>query len=173
MATVTTQPIAGVSASSENESMSVFPSIGSTGLGRAMGRLFNSIPLGNYPVRLSHLLFPLPASPIAAALYFWLKLTGQRFTLTNRAVVVKTALGRREVTRANLEDIADVHVVQQNGQQFYRCADLELLDSAGKPILRLPAIPHAEIFRITILKARDAASEVKSSLATIDARHSE
>ena len=123
-------------------------------------------------MRLSHLLFALPFSPVTATIYFWLKITGQRFMLTNRALVVKSALGRREVTRVELPAISQVRVVQQPGQQFYRCADLELLDSAGKAILTLPAIPQAAIFRSSILKARDAALMVRSSLDVINARHS-
>jgi len=171
MATAAVQAIAGVSPGSESEIMSVFPSIGSTGLGRALGRLYEAIPLGNCPVKLSYLLFPLPLSPIAGLQYFWLKISGQRFMLTNRAVVVKTALGRREVTRVDLTDIAEVRVTQMPGQEFYRCADVDLLNAAGKPILRLGGIPQARIFKSTILKARDAALQVRSSLATIDARH--
>jgi hypothetical protein len=112
-----------------------------------------------------------PLSAIAVLLYAYLKVTGQRFMLTNRAVVVKTALGRREVTRADLTEIADVRVTQMPGQDFYRCADVDLLNAAGKPILRLAGIPQATIFKSTILKARDAAVQTRSSLATIDARN--
>lgn len=153
--------------------MSVFPSIGATGLGRGLGILFNSIPLGNLPVRLSHLLFVLPFAPICALIYFYLKITGQRFMLTNRALVVKSAIGHREITRVDLSQIDEAVVRQVNGQQFYRCADIVLLDTAGKPIRELPAIPQADVFRNSILKARDAAVQVKSSLATIEARHAQ
>ena len=170
MATATAQPIAGVSASGENEIMSVFPSIGATGLGRALGRLFESIPLGKCPVKLSYLLFPLPLAPLCALTYFYLKITGQRFMLTNRALVVKTALGHREITRVDLTQIGDAVVRQVDGQQFYRCADIVLLDANGKTIRELPAIPWANVFRQSLLKARDAAVHVKSSLAAIEAR---
>lgn len=172
MATAHAQPIAGVSAGSENEIMSVFPSIGATGPGRALGRLFESIPLGNLPVKLSHLLFTLPFAPICALIYFYLKITGQRFMITNRALVVKTALGHREITRVDLSAIGDAAVRQVSGQEFYRCADIVLLGPDGKTIRELPAIPRAEVFRHTLLKARDAAMHVKASLATIEARQS-
>jgi hypothetical protein len=171
MATAHVQPIAGVSTGGETEIMSVFPSIAATGIGRGLGRLFNAIPMGSGPVRLSHLLFTLPFAPVAVLLYFVQKISGQRFMLTNRALVVKSALGRREAARVDLPAIAGVRVVQQPGQEFYRCADVQLLDAAGKAILRLPAIPQAAIFRASILKARDAVLMVKSSLDVINARH--
>jgi len=172
MATAHAQPIAGLGAGAENEIMSVFPSIGSTGPGRALGRLFESIPLGNSPVKLSHLLFALPLSPIAALLYIYLKIRGQRFVLTNRALVVKTALGRKEIERIDLTEIGDVAVQQRPGHYFFRCANVVLLGADEKPILLLEGIPRADIFRGSILKARDTALQVKASLETIAARHS-
>ena len=172
MATAHVQPIAGVSAGAENEMMTVFPSVGSTGFGRALGRLYESIPLGGGPVKLSHLLFALPGAPFGALLYFYLKILGRRYVLTNRSVLIKSALGGTEFQRIDLADVADVRVTQYDGQQFYRCGDLDLLGADGKTILQLPGVPHAEILRETILKARDSAVQVKSSLATIEARHS-
>lgn len=171
MAAATIQPIAGVSPGAESEIMTVFPSIGSTGLGRGLGRLFESIPLGKSPVMLSHLLFALPLSPLAALWYLGLKIFAHCYVLTNRALVVKSALGRREITRVDLTSVAEVTLRQFPGQHFYRCADLTLVGSDGKPLLQLGGVQRAEIFRETILKARDAAVQVKASLATIDARH--
>jgi len=171
MATANLQAISGLSPGAENEIMSVFPSIGSTAPGRALGRLFESIPLGKLPVKLSHLLFPLPLSPLAFLIYLYLKIRGTRYVLTNRAVVVKTALGRREITRVDLTDIAEATVRQFNGQYFYRCADLILLGTDDQPLLQLGGVPRADVFRQIILEARDAAVQVKASLSAIEARH--
>lgn len=173
MATVRAQPIAGVTTGAENEIMSVYPSIGSTGLGRLLGRLFESIPLGKCPVKLSHLLFALPLSPLALLLYVQLKLTGVRYMLTNRAVVLRSVLSGQERGRVDLADIAEVQVQQQDGQYFYRCADLYLLRADGDVIRTLEGVQRADVFRQSIIKARDAAVQVKASLAAIDARHAQ
>ncbi|MFQ5732965.1 MAG: PH domain-containing protein, partial [Planctomycetaceae bacterium] len=138
------QPIAGVTTGGENEIMSVFPSIGATAPGRWLGSLFESIPLGACPVKLSHLLFVLPMAPFAAVIYVWLKIWGQRLMLTNRALVVRSALGRKEFTRVNLTDIGDVTCRRFPGQQFFRCGNLALVGNDGKLIRTLPAVPHAD-----------------------------
>lgn len=163
-------PIAGVVADSENEIMTVFPSIASTGLGRALGVLYESIPLKINGVKLSYLLFPLPTSPVALVWYFLLKLTGWRCVLTNRTVQKWSGLGNRLLAQVPLSDIAKIVVAQRPGQSFYRAADLELYGTDGKRLMTLAAIPHAEIFRESILEARDALVRVENSLATIRAR---
>jgi len=163
-------PIAGVTADSENEIMTVFPSIASTGLGRALGLLYDSIPLKINGVKLSYLLFPLPTSPLALAWYFLLKLTGWRCVLTNRAVQSWSAVGSRLIAQVSLSDVAEIVVVQRGGQSFYRASDLELYGADGKRLMTLAGIPNADIFRESILEARDALVQVESSLATIRAR---
>jgi len=163
-------PIAGVTADSENEIMTVFPSIASTGLGRGLGLLYESIPLKINGVKISYLLFPLPTSPLALVWYFLLKLTGWRCVLTSRAVQSWSAVGSRMFAQVPLSDVADIVVVRRPGQAFYRASDLELYGADGKRLMTLAGIPHAEIFRESILEARDARVQVENSLTTIRSR---
>ena len=163
-------PIAGVTADSENEIMTVFPSIASTGLGRALGLLYESIPLKINGVKLSYLLFPLPTSPLALVWYFLLKLTGRRYVLTNRAVQAWSAIGSRLFKQVPLSDIAEIEVVHQAGQSFYRASDLELYGTGRKRLMTLAGIPNAEVFRESLLEARDSLTQVRDSLATIRSR---
>ncbi|GAB4136113.1 MAG: hypothetical protein Tsb009_03030 [Planctomycetaceae bacterium] len=171
MATATVQPISGVTTGTEVEIMTVYPSIGSTGLGQFLGSLYNSIPLGNFPVKLSHLLFTLPTAPLAVLAYFLLKLFGVRYTLTNRSVQIWKSLGNTLIRQINLNDIGDISITQTPGQVFYKCSDLHLEGKDGKPLMTLEGIPRAEVFRQNILEARDAAVRVRASLAAIEARH--
>ena len=74
------------------------------------------------------------------------------------------------VKQVDLLEIDEVVITAQHGHEFYRCADIELIGQDGSTLLTLAAVPRAEVFRTTILKARDAAMQVKESLATIEAR---
>jgi len=164
------QPISGVSAGTERELMTVYPSISSSFLGKLLGQLYNSIPIGLAGVKVSHLLFPLPTSPIALALYFLEKIFGRKYTLTNRSLQVWSSLGKRMRRTIALADVGDVLVNEVPGQAFYKAADLVILASDGKPILTLDAVPRAEVFRETILKAQAARMQSDATLANIEAR---
>ena len=72
--------------------------------------------------------------------------------------------------RVELADITAMQVAQQPGQQFYHASDLLILNAKGDVVMRLEGLPHAEIFRENITKARDASMQVQASLATINAR---
>jgi len=171
MSTGKPQAISGVSAGVETVVMNVWPSVCATGPGRLCGRSYDSIPYKINGIKLSYLLFTLPTIPIALVLYFWLKLFGERYTLTNQAVERWSSLGTRRVARVPLEDVGTVAIVQHPGQAFYHAADLELRDKGGNRLMTLAGVPRADVFRQTILKARDARQQVAASLATINARH--
>lgn len=163
--------ISGVSASSEVEIMTVYPSISAYGLGRTFGSIYESIPLRIMGVKLSNLLFVLPTAPIAAGLYFLQKVTGQRYRLTNRSMQIWHSLGNRKVKEVALTEINDVAIRELPGQQFYKSADLVIIGGKGnEEILTLPGVPYAAIFRQTILEARDSRQLVTKSLETIKAR---
>ena len=172
MSTTATQPISGVSADTENVSMIVYPSMAATWLGRALGNLYESIPLKINGIKLSHLLFPLPAGPIALSIYFHLKIFGDRYVLTNRSVQIWKSLGSRMVSEVPLTQVEDVAVHQSSGQVFYKASDLSLLAADGKVLMQLDGVPYAEVFRQTLLKARNAHRQVQASLGTIAARES-
>lgn len=162
--------ISGVSASSEALIQTVYPSIAATGLGKLLGTLYECLPVKFGDLKLSNLLFPLPTAPVAAGLFFHLKAFGQVYSLTNRSVRLKAALGPRLFQRVPLEEITDVVVNQQPGQVFYHAADLQLKGAKGEVLAVLAGVPRADVFRQSILEARDARVKTAASLATIDAR---
>ncbi len=166
------QAISGVTAGVETEITTVFPSIASTGFGRFLGSLYESIPLRINGVKLSHLLFPLPTSPFALALYLLLKVAGRRYRLTNRSVQIWSMLGQRMYTQVALGDVKGIEVEQSPGQVFYKAADIVLVGADGGELLRLNGVQRAEVFRQTILEARDAQANVQASLSRIQARQS-
>jgi hypothetical protein len=164
------QAISGVSAGLENVVMTVYPSIAATGRGRLLGRVYEAIPVRICGIKLSNLLFTLPTSPLALGLYAETKVFGNRYVLTNRRVTVLAALTPRQLMEVALPAIEEIEVEQLDGQQFFHAADLVLLDSRGSVLGRLEAVPRAEIFRQTILEARDALTQTEAALATISAR---
>jgi hypothetical protein len=170
MSTKRPPAICGVSADKETLITVVYPSIACTGLGKGLGRLYESIPAKLGGVKLSHWLFPLPTAPLAALAYLMLKASGDVYVLTNRSVQRRRSLGNRLVKSIPLTEVEEVEVVQGAGQQFYPAADLVLLNNAGNPLLQLQGVPRAEVFRNLIIEARDARRQVEASLATIRAR---
>ena len=166
--------ISGVSASAETVVMIKYPSICCRGIGRALGSLYESIPAPKINgIKPSYLLFPLPTAPFAALGYLTLKVSGERYVLTNRSVQICSSLGNRRIASVALSDIDEIEVIQQTGQKFFKAADLYLLNSEGESLATVAAVPHAEGFRQTILKARDALVQVEAALATIEARKSD
>jgi hypothetical protein len=132
--------------------------------------LYDLIPIRLGATTLSRLLFTLPTVPVALVLYAVTKLMGSRYRLTNRNVQEWSSLGNRMKRQMDLGEIADVVVEQVAGQAFFSAADLILQSADGKTGMRLAAVPRAEVFRQTILKASHARTLVQSSLETIQAR---
>jgi hypothetical protein len=161
--------ISGVS-SGQALVMVVYPSIAAAGMGRLLGRLYDSIPTRVFGIKLSHLLFCLPTAGLAVAGYFILKLFGEVYVLTNRTLQLRKSLGNRLIREIKLSDIDQVVIRQEPGQQFYPAADVYLLNKAGETIMTLPGVLRADVFRQTILEARNALNQVTASLATIKAR---
>lgn len=163
MSNLKSQAIAGVAAGTETQMMTKWPSIAALGLGRFLGQLMASIP--------ARFIFGLPVgAPIGALLYLVQKVTGERFTITNKSVQRWTGLGGRMIQRIELSDIANMEVRQQSGQEFFHASDLLLLNAKGDVTMRLKGLPHAEIFRENITKAREASGWVQDALNTIKAR---
>jgi hypothetical protein len=164
------QAISGVSASSEVESMTVYPSVASTPIGKMLGQLLDSIPMTVCGIKLSHLLFGLPVGLATVPGFFQLRLFGERYTLTNRSVQRWKALGNSLIKQVPLTDIARVEIQQQPGQAFYTAADVYLVGRDGDTLLLLEGVSRADIFRETILKARDARLQTEAAMSMIQAR---
>jgi hypothetical protein len=167
--------ISGVSTGRATLVMTVYPSIASTAVGRTMGSLFDCLPDRVLGIRLSHWLILMPLFPlwatIAALEYFRLKVFGMVYCLTNRSVQIRSVRFNHLNREVPLSEIADVVIRQQAGQAFYPAADIELVNKAGETRLVLHGVPRADVFRQSILEARNAHVQVESSLSTIRARH--
>ncbi len=172
MPSVKPQAISGVSAGIENTIMTKYPSIACRGIGRFLGGLYESIPAPTCNgIKPSHVLFVLPTAVFGVLGYILLKITGERYELTNQSVRKWKSLGSQLISEVPLTDIDQIEVHQSPGQVFFKAADLHLLNAAGQTILRIEGMPRAEVFRQNILEARDARNEVAASLAAINARH--
>lgn len=163
--------ISGLTGGKQAEIMTVYPTISGTFIGKALGQLYNCLPVKIFGIKLSHWLFPLPTAIIAVQVYFHLKIFGEVYVLTNRTMQIRRSIGNRLVREISLTDIADVVVKQEPGQQFFYDADIYLLDKSGRTLMSLPGVGRADVFRQTILEAIRARTQVAASLATISARH--
>ena len=108
------QAIPGVTPSSVAEAriMTVWPSIAKFGIARTLGRLY-SIQIGWLFLTVGNLL-ALAFAPLSAALYFLRVLpgTGERYTLTNRRVIIERGLEGREQQSVALDrfDTIEIYV---------------------------------------------------------------
>ena len=166
------QAINGVSSQSETAIRWRYPSIAATALGRVAGSLCEMIPAKIWGVKISYLLFALATAPVCVLVYVWIKIFCEKYVLTNRSVQRWASFGSRQLGSVSLDDISSVEVVQYDGQEFYKAADLQLQNAKGDSLMTLQAIQRPEIFRRLILEARDARQQSERALATIEARQS-
>jgi len=118
------QAIAGVAPPelSEVTIMTVWPSVGGTPLGRALGRLF-MIRAGFWHIFTVGNLLALAAIPLAIPLYFvkFAPWDCRRFRLTNRRVIIEKGLQAAAERSLPLDqfDAVDVNILP--GQAWYPC----------------------------------------------------
>lgn len=148
----------------------VYPSIASLAAGRVLGAIYESLPVRLGRVKLSHLLFPLPTSPIALGLYAWQKATGLRYELTTQRLQIIHGLSGRRGAETPLDEIGRIDVVSSFGQRFYKAGDLVIHDHVGTVRLRLPGVVRPEMFQRTILDTRDALISTEAVHRMIEAR---
>jgi hypothetical protein len=165
-----TTAIIGVHSSDESEIRSKYPSIAATALGRALGKLYEMIPVRIWGIKLSNLLFVLPTAPLGVLLYVTAKLFGERYVLTNRSVQRWAVIGAKQYKSVALTDVVEIEYVQLPGQEYYHAGDLILKNAKGDSIMRISGIKDADIFRQIIEKARDARIGTEQSLEMIEAR---
>ncbi|MGC1274528.1 MAG: PH domain-containing protein [Planctomycetaceae bacterium] len=148
----------------------VYPSVASLAIGRAFGALYESIPLKIGRLKLSHLLFPLPTSPFVLLVYIWLKTSGSRYVLTTQRLRHMRGLTAGRSLDMPLDEVGRIEVVTSFGQRFYKAGDLVVHDHLGAQRLRFPSVVRPEMFRQTILDARDALINTDAAQRIIEAR---
>lgn len=101
---------------------------------------------------------------MALGLYFLrvLPFVGQRYTLTNRRVVVYRGLLIAEDKAVDLDGFDAIDVVVQPGQGWYDAGDL-VFKQKNIEKFRLDAVSYPEAFRATCLKAHSALKGVKAA----------
>jgi hypothetical protein len=171
------QPIAGVSPPEIEETtvMIVWPTLGATGAGRALGRLYRiDIGFGMFTIGK---LIALLSIPLALALFFAALVPPfpftwpyhRRYTLTNRRVaILADQMSWRRVLRfvpwpkfrvrfpehwAELDRFDSIEVVMRPGQEWYQSGDL-IFRKGAVETLRLEGVSRPETFKRTCLKAR-------------------
>ncbi len=153
----------------------IYPSIASLRLGRAMGVLYESVPIRIGRIKLSHLLFPLPTSPLAAILYLALKAGGKLHYVTTRRLYTARALrkqpaGKMPLGEIPLDDIGRIDILRTLGHRFFRAGDLVIRDHQGLERMRLEGVTQPEMARQTIFDARNALMQTEAAHRVIAAR---
>ena len=161
------QAIAGVAPpeSGEVTIMTVWPSIAITGLGRFLGRRFESragigniLTLGN--------VWKIATIPVTLGLFFFLLAPGfnRRYRLTNRRLIIEKGIKPKVESAVSLDDFDAIDLETLPGQEWYPCG--EMIFRKGKvETFRLSAVPRAESFKQVCLKVHRAHASVKDVLA--------
>jgi len=160
------QAISGVSPASVQETtiMTVWPSNAMFGLGRVLGGLYAIRFPDVYIFRLGNLI-ALASIPIALVLFFMrvAPFIGQRYTLTNRRVVVFKGLLVEEERSVALDRFDKVEIDVLPGQAWYDAGDL-IFRLGNTETFRLAGVSRPEAFRSQIIKAHMAYVGVKKAL---------
>ena len=168
------QAIAGVapSALAEVTVMTVWPSLAATRYGRWWGRRYAN----NLGLRLPGVGFPLTAGRVLALLsipfilpvyfymliprlplvvYGWVNSACRRYRITNRRVIIESALGGPEQQGIALDGFDDVQVEILPGQAWYHAGDL-VFRSGQVEAMRLAGVPRPDPFQRACLAARQS-----------------
>jgi len=140
---------------SEATVMTVWPSVASTGLGQALGRLYR-IREGFGPLSIGRLAL-LATVPVGLALYLSMRLPWaiRRYRLTNRRVMIERGVNAKVEQYVDLDRFDAIDVVVGPGQEWYAAGDLVFRRGAIET-LRLPGVSRPESFRRTCLETRQA-----------------
>ena len=150
------QAIAGVAPPELGEVtvMTIWPSIGGTPAGRALGRLYE-IRLGLGDILTVGNLIALASIPVALGL-FALKFAPficRRYRLTNRRLIVEKGLQPADERSVDLDDFDAIDLDILPGQAWYPVGEL-IFRRGPIETLRLSGVSRPETFRQTCLKAQ-------------------
>ena len=152
-----TSSISGVVPPSVAEAtiMTVWPSVASTGLGKALGRLYR-IREGFGPISIGRLSL-LATIPIGLMLYLSLRLPWaiKRYRLTNRRVRIEQGINPQVLQFVTLDGFDAIDLEVSPGQEWYAAGDL-IFRRGPIETLRLPGVSRPESFRRVCLEARQA-----------------
>jgi hypothetical protein len=161
------QAISGVSPASVQETtiMTIWPSNAMYWLGRQLGTLYSLRFPDIYFLRIGNLI-ALLSIPVALVLFFMrvAPYVGQRYTLTNRRVVVYKGLLIEEERSVALDRFDKVEILVLPGQAWYDAGDLVFRLGATETF-RLSGVSRPEAFRSQCMKAHMAYVGVKQALA--------
>ena len=144
--------------------MVVWPSIAAFASGRFLGRLFGIRWPNVYIFRLGSL-FALLSIPYALVLYFWRLLpgVGRRYSLTNRRVVVQTAITGIDLAAIELDGFDSIEIDVLPGQAWFNAGDLSFCRH-GSEVFRLAGVQWPEAFRQNCLKSHRVYVGVRQAL---------
>ena len=150
-------PVSGVMPPSVAEAtiMTVWPSVASTGLGKALGRLYR-IKAGFGPVSIGRLSL-LATIPLGLMLYLSLRMPWaiKRYRLTNRRVTIEQGINPQVKQFVTLDGFDAVDIDMAPGQEWYAAGDL-VFRRGPIETLRLAGVSRPEGFRRACLNARNA-----------------
>ena len=156
-------PIAGVAPASISEStiMTVWPSNAAYGIGRFLGMQYSMRFPDIYIFRLGNLI-ALLSIPIALAIYLYriAPFVGQRYTVTNRRVIVQRGIQARNDRSVDLDRFDTVQIDVLAGQDWYNAGDL-VFKLGNVETFRLEGVSRPDTFRETCLKSQMAHVGVK------------
>jgi hypothetical protein len=159
------QAIPGVSPASVAESriMTVWPSISMYGIARFLGRCYVSR-VGWYIFTVGNFL-ALALAPLSAKLYLFrvLPFIGERYTLTNRRVIIHRGIPYQERQSVALDRFDSIEIQVRPGHAWYHAGDL-VFRQGEVETFRLAAVSRPEGFRQACLKARTAYVGVKKAM---------
>jgi hypothetical protein len=140
------QAVAGLTPPQLAEAMirEVWPSVRgiSAGIAGLSATLIRSVFLAPLGWMLNGLLFGRKLAPVIC----------QRYTLTNRRLMVRRGWKPAPVQEVALKDIDDVRLDEGSYDAFYRSGDLDVV-SGGNVVLKLTGVPEPESFRHAIINA--------------------
>ena len=159
------QSIAGVTPPSTAEVvvMTGWPSVGCTGVGQFLGRMYR-MQTGFGPVRIGRLAL-LMTMPLGLMLYLSMRLPWAicRFQVTNRRVTVNKGVHAAVERFVELNRFDTVELVVQPGQEWFDCGDLVFRNGAVET-LRLKGVSRPEPFRRVCLEVRQSYVGVEEAL---------
>lgn len=160
------QAIAGVvpADAQEVKLTTVWPSLSVYRLGSIIGQLCAIRWPGVYIFRLGNLMALLSIGP-AILLYFWrvAPVTGIRYTLTNRRIVVQKGMKPVDDRSIDLDEFDSIEIESGPSQQWYHAGDL-VFKSGGSEKFRLESVSYPETFRRSCLASQTALVGVRELL---------